>query len=74
MGDPQALTVNGNAYGACDASAGSGAACVPGCHTEVVHVLPDKTYRVRVIGATALSFICAYTSPQRRRPHPQRRR
>ena len=30
--------------------------------------------RVRVIGATALSFICAYTSPQRRCPHPQRRR
>ncbi|KAL1665692.1 Cupredoxin [Schizophyllum commune] len=52
--DPQALTVNGNAYGECDPAV---KACKSGCHTEVVTVEPDKTYRIRVIGATALSFL-----------------
>ncbi|TFY79386.1 hypothetical protein EWM64_g4622 [Hericium alpestre] len=53
--DPQALTVNGNAFGQC-----TGAACRAGCHTEVLNVLPETTYRVRMIGAMGLSFI--YTS------------
>lgn len=52
--DPQALTVNGNAYGECDSEV---KACQSGCHTEVVSVEPDRTYRIRVIGATALSFL-----------------
>lgn len=53
--DPQALTVNGNAFGVCNAST---SLCEPGCHTDVVYVKPSTTYRVRVIGITALSFIC----------------
>ena len=57
--DPQALTVNGNAYGECDPAV---KACKSGCHTEVVTVEPDKTYRIRVIGAMALSFLCAIPS------------
>uniref|UniRef100_D8PTK2 laccase n=1 Tax=Schizophyllum commune (strain H4-8 / FGSC 9210) TaxID=578458 RepID=D8PTK2_SCHCM len=52
--DPQALTVNGNAYGECDPAVKT---CKSGCHTEVISVEPDRTYRIRVIGATALSFL-----------------
>lgn len=59
--DPQALTVNGNAFGECNESTSTGS-CVYGCHTEVVDVEPGKVYRVRAIGVTALSFLCALIS------------
>lgn len=66
LNDPQTVTVNGHAFGECtpnstDPATGLPAQCEAGCHTEIVSVKPGKTYRVRTVGTTVLSFLCKLT-------------
>ncbi|KAI9617534.1 hypothetical protein H4Q26_012832 [Puccinia striiformis f. sp. tritici PST-130] len=55
LGEPQSLAVNGQALGSCNSTSLFG--CTKNCHPHVVHVKPGKTYRVRTIGITALTFL-----------------
>ncbi|PLW24759.1 hypothetical protein PCASD_05249 [Puccinia coronata f. sp. avenae] len=55
LGEPQSLVVNGQAFGSCNSSSLFG--CTQNCHPYVVHVEPGKTYRVRTIGMTALTYL-----------------
>ena len=56
LGDPQAVVVNGRAYGECNATRLSGKQnCSMPCGVHQQSVKPGKRYRVRVIGATVLS-------------------
>ncbi|KNZ59038.1 L-ascorbate oxidase [Puccinia sorghi] len=55
LGEPQSLAVNGRALGFCNSSSLFG--CTKNCHPYVMHVEPGKTYRVRAIGMTALTFL-----------------
>jgi L-ascorbate oxidase len=52
LGEPQSLTVNGNALGNC--TTGN---CTNTCHHHVLEVEAGKTYRVRAIGITALTYL-----------------
>lgn len=51
LGEPQAITINGDALGNCTSQN-----CTSTCHHHVFEVEPDRTYRVRTIGASALTF------------------
>ncbi|KAG0146407.1 hypothetical protein CROQUDRAFT_671167 [Cronartium quercuum f. sp. fusiforme G11] len=55
-GEPQSIVVNGNALGTCDPKT-SKYGCVSTCHHHTVIVEPEKTYRVRVLGITSLSYL-----------------
>ncbi|KAI8458170.1 multicopper oxidase-domain-containing protein [Phakopsora pachyrhizi] len=55
LGEPQALLVNGNAIGKCNVTNPYG--CTETCHAHQVIVKPGKTYRLRVIGITALTYL-----------------
>ncbi|MBW0519143.1 hypothetical protein O181_058858 [Austropuccinia psidii MF-1] len=55
LGEPQSLLVNGRALGTCNSSNPHG--CSNSCHHHLVKVKPDTTYRVRVIGITALTYL-----------------
>ncbi|EGG03305.1 uncharacterized protein MELLADRAFT_90334 [Melampsora larici-populina 98AG31] len=54
-GEPSSLTVNGNALAHCDPSRGY--RCSGECHQHVMNLKPSRTYRVRFIGITALTFL-----------------
>jgi hypothetical protein len=53
IGEPQALTINGDAVGTCNSTSSQ---CTTTCKQHVFEVDPGKTYRVRTIGASALTF------------------
>lgn len=66
VGDPQSILHNGKGNYSCPSSAAAGAAATTGCPSpplspaqalEQVPVAPGKTYLLRVIGATSLSFL-----------------
>jgi hypothetical protein len=58
LGEPQALLVNGNAKGTCNATAlPAGQKCTTSCGLHQQRVKPNTRYRVRVIGGTALSYL-----------------
>ncbi|ORX33571.1 multi-copper oxidase laccase-like protein [Kockovaella imperatae] len=58
LGEPQNLLVNGHAPGECNETAlSAGQTCNVTCGNNLQKVLPGKKYRVRVIGATVLSYI-----------------
>lgn len=54
-GEPSSLTVNGNALSRCDPSRSY--RCSRKCHQHIVTLKPSRTYRVRFIGITALTFL-----------------
>ncbi|EGG03358.1 uncharacterized protein MELLADRAFT_23711, partial [Melampsora larici-populina 98AG31] len=53
---PNSLLLNGNALGECTPN-GTVTQCETGCHHHVIDVEPSKTYRIRAIGITTLSFL-----------------
>ncbi|KAG0147834.1 hypothetical protein CROQUDRAFT_90966 [Cronartium quercuum f. sp. fusiforme G11] len=53
---PSSILVNGNALGECQPN-GTTTQCEAGCRHYVIEVEPSKTYRVRAIGITTLSFL-----------------
>lgn len=53
---PKSLLLNGNALEECHPN-GTTVQCRAGCHHHVIEVEPSKTYRVRAIGITTLSFL-----------------
>ncbi|KAA1107916.1 hypothetical protein PGTUg99_009871 [Puccinia graminis f. sp. tritici] len=55
LGEPQSLVVNGQALGSCNSSSLFG--CTKNCGPHVLHVKPGKTYRIRTIGMSALTFL-----------------
>jgi hypothetical protein len=58
LGEPQALLVNGNAKGNCNASALlPGQKCSTSCGLHQQIVKPNTRYRVRIIGGTSLSYL-----------------
>jgi len=58
LGEPQALLVNGNAKGTCNATALlPGQHCTTSCGLHQQMVKPNTRYRVRVIGGTGLSYL-----------------
>jgi len=58
LNEPQNLLVNGNALGTCNATAlMPGQMCGTACGNNLQKVKPGKKYRVRMIGATVLSYL-----------------
>ena len=58
LNEPNSLLVNGHALGTCNASALlPGYSCGTSCGNNLQLVKPGKRYRVRVIGATILSYL-----------------
>ncbi|KAA1076409.1 hypothetical protein PGT21_006275 [Puccinia graminis f. sp. tritici] len=55
LGEPQSMVVNGNALGSCNSTSPFG--CSTDCHHHRLVVKPGKTYRVRVIGITVLTYL-----------------
>jgi len=55
LGEPQSLVVNGNALGNCNRTSLFG--CSNNCHHHRISVKPGRTYRVRVIGITVLTYL-----------------
>lgn len=53
---PKSILVNGHALNECHPN-GTITQCQAGCHHHMVDVEPSKTYRVRAIGITTLSFL-----------------
>lgn len=53
IGEPQAITVNGDALGSCNSTTSK---CTSTCRHHVLDVDSDKTYRVRTIGTSSLTF------------------
>jgi len=55
LGEPQSMVVNGNALGNCNRTSLFG--CSNNCHHHRISVKPGRTYRVRVIGITVLTYL-----------------
>lgn len=54
MGEPDSFAINGNSAPNCNSATET---CNDKCHSEVIYVKPDTTYRMRIIGALALSYV-----------------
>lgn len=55
LGEPQSLLVNGQALGVCNATSPAG--CTKTCHHHTLVVEPSRTYRIRAIGITSLTYL-----------------
>ncbi|PLW26780.1 hypothetical protein PCASD_23425 [Puccinia coronata f. sp. avenae] len=57
LGEPQSMVVNGNALGMGTCNPASPFGCSNNCHHHRISVKPGRTYRVRVIGITVLTYL-----------------